>query len=249
MTLSYIPSGRPAFVPRPCGFGARLLGLDPAAARADAAHAIVATRQERDLLRPDLTLVGAEGTILADALGCPVAPEDWDLLELGEPVGAFAAALAVIEALGREGAVGVLLTGPVTLAKLVCGSEDPSEDLIDVCAMAVCDAAKAVLSAGGHVVLEERRAVTAAELTLCSPLLNVLAHHREPALVLVHDDDVGALGEPHAAIGATVRAPALPDWGAPWTGAHTIFSPRVPADASPERVQQLVRELREQVAA
>jgi hypothetical protein len=252
MTLSYLPAGRTAFVPRPCGFGARLLGLDLAAARTEPPDAIVAARQERDLLRPDLTLVGADGTLLPEALGCPVAPEEWDLLELGEPEGPLAAALAVVEALGREGAVGVVLTGPVTLAGLVAGAEDSDDDLIDICAMAVCDAAKAVLSAGGHVVLEEQRAIDSSQLALCSALLNLLAHHRRPALVLIHDDDgVGALGDPHAAIGAAVHGTALPDWGASWSaaGAQPVFAPRVAADASPERVQELIRELHDQVVA
>lgn len=265
MTLSYLPGGRVGFVPRPCGFGARLLGIDPAAARTDAGDAIIATRQERDLLRGDLTLVGADGTLLPDALGCPIAPtetgswvvdgpsaepaEDWDTLELPGPatLPALSAVLAVVGALAADGAVGVLLTGPVALASCVAGRPvAPGDgDLIDVCGLVVCDAAKAVLERGGHVVLEERRAPTAEELGLCSPLLNLLAHHRRPALVIVHDEGAGALQTPQAAIGAVVHGPAAPDWGSAWP-AHVdqvAFAPCIAADASPEQVQELIREL------
>ena len=275
MTLSYLPAGRRGFVPRPCGFGARLLGVDPVAARTDPADAIRATRQERDLLRGDLTLVGADGTLLPEALGCGLAqtasggwrvataadtdPNEWDLLELGdaEDHPALAAALAVVRALTREGAVGVLLTGPVTLAGHIGGSEaclgsvDTDAGLIDACAMVVCDAGKAILDAGGHVVLEERRAPEAAEVALCSPLLNLLAHYRRPALAFVHDDGAGAFADGHEAIGATASGAAVPDWGGPWNppAAQPVFAPRVAAGAVPERVQELLRDLHATAAA
>lgn len=265
MPLSYLPAGRRGFVPRPCGFGARLLGADPDAARTDAADAIVATRQERDLLRSDLTLVGADGALLPEALGCglqraadrslrvataaPVEPDDWDLLELGDPGDhpALAAALAVVGALHREGGVGVLLTGPLALAEQVAGAaiapgDDAYEGLVDACGMAVRDAAKAVLDAGGHVVLQERRGPDPGELALCAPLLNLLAHHRRPALVLVEQRTAGAYGDGSQAIGAVATGEALPDWDEPWDagGDVPVVSPRIPADASPERVQELV---------
>ncbi|WP_354699643.1 hypothetical protein DSM112329_05364 [Paraconexibacter sp. AEG42_29] len=268
MTLSYLPAGRRGFVPRPCGFGARLLGLDPAAVRTDPAGGILATRQERDLLRGDLTLVGGDGTLLPEALGCALAqtaqgswrvagaadvdPDEWDLLELGaaDDHPALAAALQVVAALAREGAVGVLLTGPLTLAEHVAGHErraaaGEDEDLVDACGLVVCDAAKLILEAGGHVVLEERRAPTADELGLCSPLLNLLVHHRRPALALVHADGAGAFADGHAAIGAAVSGAAVPEWGAPWNAPAeaTVLAPRIAAAASPERVQELVRAL------
>lgn len=271
MTLSYLTAGRPGFVPRPCGFGARLLGVDPVAVRTDPADAILATRQERDLLRGDLTLIGADGTLLPEALGCGLAPTpqgswqvdgpavsdptEWDLMELGAPDDhpALATVLAVVGALAREGAVGVLLTGPVTLAGHVAGravDARADEGLVDACGLVVCDAAKAVLDAGGHVVLEERRAPEADELALCSSLLNLLAHHGRPALALVHDDGAGALAAGHAAIGATASGTAVPDWGAAWNvpADQPVFSPRIAAGASPERVQHLIRDLADGVA-
>jgi hypothetical protein len=231
-------------------------------------------RQERDLLRADLTLVGADGTLLPEALGCTVHPTaqgswevtpgagadpaEWDMLELGAPEGhaGIAAALAVVGALAREGAVGVLLTGPVALAELVAGrgvdvADDVDEGLVDACGMVVCDAAKAVLEAGGCVVLEERRGPSADELALCAPLLNLLAHRGSPALALVHDDGAGAFDDGHAAIGAAACGAAVPGWGEPWDGAagRPVFSPRIAADASPERVQELLRDFRAAVTA
>lgn len=268
MTLSYLPDDRVGFVPRPCGFGARLLGIDPGAARTVAGDAIVATRQERDLLRGDLTLVGADGTLLPEALGCPVGatargswrvdgpstedPEDWDAIELGdlEDLPALNAALSVVSALASEGPMGVVLSGPVTLATCVAGrpidaGREVDQDLIDVCAMAVCDAAKAVHERGGHVVLEERRAPTVEEVGFCSSLLNLLAHHRRPALMVVVDGDGGGLQTPPAGIGAVVHGPAAPDWDTMWPKqlAQPVFAPRIAADASPERVQELIREM------
>jgi hypothetical protein len=275
VTLAYLPaSGGPAFVPRPCGFGARLLGIDPAAARTRAADAILAARQERDLLRPDLAIVGGDGTLLPDALGCPVVqtarggwrvdgpadvdPDDWELLELGDAAAhpALAAALQAVAALAREGEVGVLLTGPITLAERVAGREvtvagGEDEGLVDACGIAVCDAAKAALDAGAHVVLEERRAPSPAEVALCSPLLNLLAHHRRPALALIHSGTGDAVDAcPRASIGAVASGAAVPDWGPAWNPppGQAAFSPRIAASASPERVQELVRSLDGQVA-
>lgn len=269
MTPPYLPAGRAGFVPLPCGFGARLLGLDPGAACTVAGDAIVAVRQERDLLRGDLTLVGADGTLLPEALGCalrpttdggwrvagpaPVPPEDWAVLELGEPEdhAPLVVALDVVVALVREGPVGVLLTGPIALAEHVAGrlirSGDADDaDLVDACGMAVRDAAKAVLEAGGHVVLEERRAPDADEHALCAPLLNLLAHHRRPALAVVREGDGGPLAGDPAAIGAVACGAGVPEWGTDWVAPAEpgVLAPRIPSDASPERVQELVRGLR-----
>lgn len=249
MPLSYLPSGRPGLVPRTRGFGARLLGMDPELARTDTASAILAARQERDLLRGDLLLLCADGTLLPDIVGRVDEPEAWDDVELGEPGRhtALAAALGAVAALCGEGPTGVLLTGPLALAAHAtrAGSADPlDEDAVDACGLIVRDAAEAVLDAGGHVVLEERRAPARAELALCAPLLNLLAHRRSPALVLVHDADAGALADDLPGIGATVAAEALPSWGAAWSADAPVLAPEIPADASPERVQALLRDLR-----
>ncbi|EHN12898.1 hypothetical protein PAI11_02030 [Patulibacter medicamentivorans] len=269
MTLPYTPAGGgPAFVPRTCDFGARLLGIEPAAARTRAADAIVAARQERDLLRPDLLLLGADGTLLPDALGCPLAltasggwtvdgdaglsPEEWEEVELGgaDALPALGTALETVRALAAEQPTGVLLSGPVTLAAHVAGrrltlGDDGAEELVDACGLVACDAAKAVLDAGGHVVIEERWAPTDDELELCSPLLNLLAHRGRPALALVHGDEPGALAAGEA-LGGVAFGPALPAWGDGWhpDATQVAFAPSVAPAASPERVQELVRGIR-----
>jgi hypothetical protein len=247
--LPYRNAGGGAFVPRPRGFGARLLGLDPDAVRRSAGDAIVAARQERDLLRPDLTLLAADGRLLPDALAPgPTADDGWAAVELPDPADAPAlrAVLDAVAALAPEGPVGVLLAGPGRLAAQVAGGDEAGgadEELLDACALVACDAAKAVLAAGGHVVLEQDRAPTEDELALWSPLLRLLSHHRRPALVVLDDaPDAGSLIG-RDGVGAVACGSAAPAWGAPWprTAREAAFAPRIDAEASPERVQELVR--------
>ncbi|WP_205697123.1 hypothetical protein [Conexibacter sp. SYSU D00693] len=235
------------FAPRPRGFGARLLGLDPEAVRTSSGDTIVAARQERDLLRPDLTVLAADGRLLPDALAPVADPEDWGALELpeAERVPAFGATLAAVAALAGEGPVGVVLTGPGRLAAdlAAAGGGEVDEELVDVCALAVCDAAKAVVQAGGEVVLEDDRAPSPDALVLWSPLLKLLAHHRRPALVVLDDGAGAEVLRDVPGVSAVVHGAAAPAWGAPWPADHgqPAFSPRIDASASPERVQELVR--------
>ncbi len=244
--LPYRNAGGGAFVPRPRGFGARLLGLDPDAVGRSAADAIVVARQERDLLRPDLTLLAADGRLLREALDPAATADDgWAAVELPDPADAPAlgAVLDAAAALAPEGPVGVLLAGPGRLAAEVAGADAVDEELLDACALVACDAAKAVLAAGGHVVLEQDHAPAEDELALWSPLLRLLAHHRRPALVVLDDaPDGGALAGCDG-VGAVACGSAAPAWGAPWerSSREAAFAPRVDADASPERVQELVR--------
>lgn len=269
---------RPAFVPRPAGFGAALLGLDAAEVRWEAQPAIRAARHERELLRPDLQLLGADTTLLAEAWGAeprPAASHAWTVAPvLAWPDGAdseppspersraFATVLAVVAALAPEAPIAVSLPSPFALACQLTGRapgrgplDDGWAEMVDVCALFVADAAKRVLAAGAGVALvegpdEPTDGERMAELLdLYRPVLNVLRHYRHPALALVSGPDAAAELAGVDAIGA-VAAPvdgrALLDgsedsWDAALAGAGDVFAPGIPADASPERVQALVR--------
>jgi len=248
----WIPSGRPAFVPRCRGFGARLLGLDAAAVRTDSQELIRVTRQERDLLRADLTLVSADRFVLPDAVGTrPRA--DWAALELGDPTAApaFDAVLKAATALAPESPVGVLLAGPLALASFVSGEGIPDsldaewEELVDACVIVLCDAAAAVVDAGAHVVIEEPAAPSAAALELYSPLWNLLRHRRRPALVVVLDGHPSGL-QADGAVAAVAHGAAVARWDASVEAPSAISgvaSPEICADASPEHTQALVQKV------
>jgi hypothetical protein len=249
----WIPSGRAAFVPRCRGFGARLLGLDAVAVGTDSNELIRVTRQERDLLRPDLSLVSADPFVLPEAVGTRQRAE-WAALELGDLTAApaFNAVLDAATALAREGAVGVLLAGPVTLASFVSGQEVPDsldaewEELIDSSAMVLCDAVAAVLDSGGYVVIEESTAPSMAALELYSPLWNLLRHRRRPALVVVLDGDPVGLHVDDA-VAAVAHGAAVAKWDDTVeipSIVSGVASPEISADASPENMQALVRKVR-----
>jgi hypothetical protein len=241
-------------VPRCRGFGARLLGLDAATVRTDNQQLIRVTRQERDLLRPDLTLVSADRFVLPEAVGMRPRP-DWAALELGDPTAAPAlgAVLGAATALAPESHVGVLLAGPLALASFVSGEDVPAsldaewEELVDACVIVLCDAASAVVDAGAHVAIEEPAAPSAAALELYSPLWNLLRHRRRPALVVVLDGDPVGL---HAdgAVAAVAHGAAVTKWDASVeapSAVSGIASPEICADASPEQMQALVQKVRE----
>jgi hypothetical protein len=250
----WIPSGRAAFVPRCRGFGARLLGLDAATARTDGQELIRVTRQERDLLRPDLTLVSADRFVLTEAIGTrPRA--DWAALELPDPTAAPAlgAVLGAARALAPESPVGVLLAGPLALASFVSGQNVPRaldtewEDLVDACVIVLCDAASAVVDAGAHVVIEEPTAPSAAVLALYSPLWNLLRHRRRPAFLVVLDGDPAGF-DADGAVAAVAHGAAVARWDATVetpSAVSGVASPEICADASPEHTQSLVQKARE----
>ncbi|WP_320669491.1 uroporphyrinogen decarboxylase family protein [Patulibacter defluvii] len=256
-------TGGARFAPRAAGFGARVLGIAPEEARTTPAAAIQCCRQERDLLRPDLTVVAADGTLLAEALGCSIArtgqggwrvgasadpeaaidrAEDPDVLRTP----AIGAALAAIEALAPEGEVALLLRSPLCVASVVLGrplrlETGADDELIDACCLVATDLAKQALDRDAAVVLEEGAAPPPEALDLYAPLLKMLAHRGRPASVLVHGSRAGAFADPPPGVGAVVTRAALSDWGQEWQPdpAQALFAPRISPAASPERVQLL----------
>ena len=205
-----------AFAPRPLGFGAALLGLPLSRVRYDAETLVRSVRKEAELLRPAVTLLGADVTALAESLGATVAPTDdgswaitggslpdrgeWAALELPdlEASSAFSVSLAAARALADVTRTGMVLPGPAALAAQLYGGSSPEcdddwEDLVDGCALVVTDAVKRVVAEAACSVVLHDRAIGGSHVIdeLYVPLVRVLRHSGLACAVIVEggDDD------------------------------------------------------------
>ncbi len=178
------PPPGPLLAPFATGYCAALAGVAPDALRLDGLALARAGRRQRELLSPDLLIVGDDDTLLPEAFGCPVVPagahrwsvggpppglgpRDWEDLEPPD-LGGSAAITAAVEAARAASGLGsvcaVPLAAPATLARHVAGGagpQDGDEDaraaLFDTCVIAVVNAVRVVLRAGveGVVLLED----------------------------------------------------------------------------------------------
>lgn len=199
------------------GFGSAALGLAPGE------DPVRAARHEVAALRPDVLVLDPAARTLPAA--CPPAGDDpaaWPDWVPPDVAAALRALADLVAAVAPACLVGVGLPSPWTLARQLTGAplgaSPDAEELVDLAAFAVVEAAAALAPAA--VLLRETATPADAALAVDAwrPLARRLAHERRPLYVLLDGDaDVAALaaGLDPAHVAGVVLAPPLPHATAP----------------------------------